>query len=86
MEEIQLIERRIKKIPRQKIFSAESLCRDCSIQTVKYVLSQLKKKNEMGVISHDLYYRPGKSRFFPANPFRLVQIQLLKLFLKKQVR
>ena len=50
MEEIQLIEKRIKKIPRQKIFSAETICRDFAIQTVKYVLNRLKKKNEIGVI------------------------------------
>lgn len=68
MEEVQLIGKKIKKIPRQKIFSAESICRDFSIKTVKYVLSRLKKKNEIGVISHDLYYRPGKSRFFPGQP------------------
>ena len=54
MEEIELIDKKIKKIPRQKIFSAESICRDFLIKTVKYVLSQLKKKNEIGVISHDL--------------------------------
>ncbi len=68
MEEIQLIDKKIKKIPRQKIFSAESICGDFSIKAVKYVLSRLKKKNEIGVISHDLYYRPGKSRFFPGQP------------------
>jgi hypothetical protein len=63
MEEIQLIEKRIKKIPRQKIFSAESICKDFSIKTVKHILSQLKKKKEVGVISHDLYFRSGKSRY-----------------------
>jgi hypothetical protein len=35
MNEIQLIEGRIEKILRQKIFSAESVCKDFSIKTVK---------------------------------------------------
>ena len=64
MEEFQLIEKRIKKIPRQKIFSAESICcTDCPIKMVKQVLRRLIKKKEIGTISHDLYFRPGKSRY-----------------------
>jgi hypothetical protein len=58
MEELQLIEKKIKKIPRLKIFSAEFICRDCCIKNVKQVLNQLKKKKEIGLISHDLYFRP----------------------------
>lgn len=67
MEEIQSIEKRIKKIPRQKIFPAESICGDSSTKTVKNVLSQLIKKKEIGVISHDLYFRPRKSRYLPGH-------------------
>jgi hypothetical protein len=65
MEEVQLVEKKIKKILRQKIFSLESICKDYSIKTVKYVLRQLIKKKEIGTISHDLYFRPRKSRYLP---------------------
>lgn len=57
-----MVEKKIKKIPRQKIFSAESICRDFSIKTVKSELRQLLKKKEIGVISHDLYFRPKQGQ------------------------
>ena len=63
MENIQTIEKIIKKIPRQKIFSAESICRDFSIKTVKCVLHRLIKNDEIGALSHDLFFRPGKCRY-----------------------
>lgn len=83
MEEIQLIEKKIKKIPRQKIFSAESICCDSSIKAVKYVLNRLKKKNEIGIISHDLYFRPGKSRYLPGCPIPPWADRIIKAVSKK---
>lgn len=63
MEEVRLIEQRIKKIPRKRIFSMESICKDFSINTVKSVLRRLIKINEIFVITHELYFRPGKSHY-----------------------
>lgn len=39
MEDARLIEKKIKKIPRKKIFSVESICGDYPVKTVKRVLS-----------------------------------------------
>jgi hypothetical protein len=65
MEEIQLIEKKIKKIPRHKIFSIESVCGDFPVKKVKNILSRLVKIKEIGIISHALYFRPRKSRYLP---------------------
>lgn len=65
MEEHKSIEKRIKKIPPQKIFSAESICGHSSIKSIKRVLNQLIKKNEIGVLSHNLYFRPRISQYLP---------------------
>ncbi len=83
MEEVQLVEKKIKKIPRQKIFSVESIGRNFSTKAVKYVLNRLKKKNEIGVISQGLYYRPGKSRFFPDQPIPPGTDAIIKAVSKK---
>jgi len=83
MEEVQLIKERIKKIPKQKIFSIESICADYSIKTVKFVLRHLIKKQEIGVISHDLYFRPGKSRYFPGCPIPPWTDKIIKAVSKK---
>ena len=65
MEEIHLIEKRITKFPRQKIFSLESVRMNYSIKLIKSILRRLIKKKEIGVLSHDLYFRPAKSRYLP---------------------
>lgn len=83
MEEVQLIEKKIKKIPRQKVFFAESICIDFSIKSVKHVLNQLKKKKEIVVISHDLYFRPGKSRYLPGRPIPPGADKIIKAVSKK---
>lgn len=83
MKEVQIIEKKIKKIPRKKIFSAESIRADCSIKMVKSVLRQLKKNKEISVISHDLYFRPGKCSYFPERPIPPSTDKIIKAVSKK---
>jgi len=83
MEDIQLIEKKIKKIPRKKIFSVESICAEYPVKTVKQVLSQLMKKQEIGTISHDLYFRPEKNLYFPDYPIPPSSEQIIRAVSKK---
>jgi hypothetical protein len=83
MKEALLIEKAIKKMPRQKIFFAESICTKYPIKTVKYVLAKLIQKNEIGTISHGMYFRPGKNRYFPNSPIPPGTDEIIKAVSKK---
>lgn len=83
MNELNLIESNIKKIPRGKIFSAESICPNYSIKNIKIVLRQLIKRNEIGTISHDMYFRPGKNRYFPDSPLSPDTEKIIRAISKK---
>ncbi len=68
MSEAQLIEKAIKKIPRGKIFFAESIFKKYPVKVVQRVLSLLAKSNEIGTICRGMYFRPKKSRYLPGCP------------------
>jgi len=67
MQEAELIEKHIKKIPRGNIFFAESIYKKYPVKVVQRVLLRLVKNNEIGTICRGMYFRPQKNRYFPGS-------------------
>lgn len=68
MNELEFIEKTIKKIPRGNIFLAESIYAKYPIKIVQHVLLKLVKSNEIGTLCRGMYFRPEESRFFTGSP------------------
>lgn len=83
MNELELIEKTIKKIPRGKIFFAETIYKKYPIKIVQRVLLWLVKNNEIGTICRGIYFRPEKSRFFPGSPIPPGADEIVKAVSKK---
>jgi hypothetical protein len=67
MNDFELIKKSIKKISRGKIFSRKSISDKYPVKVVRRVLFQLAKANEIGTLSHGMYYKPSKSRYLPGH-------------------
>jgi hypothetical protein len=63
MNELELIEKTIKKIPKGKIFFPESIYKKYFTRNVNSVLTRLKKKGDIKRIIRGMYVRPKKSRY-----------------------
>lgn len=83
MNEFELIEKTIKKIPKGKIFFPESICKKYSSKVVRQVLSRLTKKKEIVSFYRGMYVRPKKSRFFPGIPILPGSEKIIQAISKK---
>ena len=83
MNELELIEKTIKKIPRGKIFFAESIYAKYPIKIVQRVLLKLVKNNEISTLCRGIYFRPKESRFFPGSPISPRVEEIIRAVSKK---
>lgn len=83
MNELEKIEKIIKKIPKGKIFLPESICKKYPSKAVRQVLLRLRKKKEIISFYRGMYVRPEKSRFFPSQPVLPSPEKIIKAISKK---
>lgn len=83
MHEAQLVKKAIKKIPRGRIFFAESIYKKYPTRTVQRVLLRLIKLNEVGTLCRGMYFRPEKSRYFPGCAIAPTSEKIVKAISKK---
>ena len=83
MNELELIEKTIKKIPRGKIFFSKSIYAKYPIKVVQRVLLRLTKNNEIGTLCRGMYFRPKINRYFPGFPIPPGADEIVKAVSKK---
>lgn len=83
MDTIVSIEKVIKKIPRGRIFFADSIYEKFPIKLVQCVLLRLEKSNEVGTICRGIYFRPEKCRYLPGLPIPPTTDKIIKAISKK---
>lgn len=76
MNKSELIAKAIKKIPRGRIFLAETIYAKFPIKAAQRVLLELSRKNEIGALCRGMYFRVRKSNYLPgyALPPRVEEI------------
>jgi hypothetical protein len=79
----ELIEETIIKIPRGKIFLAETIYEKFPVKTVQRVLSKLSKKNEIGSLCRGMYFRAIKSSNLPGYALPPRTEEIVKAISKK---